>query len=343
MTVDDKPRQRRSGRSVTLKDVAKHAGVGIMTVSRAMNSPELVSQTLRGRIAQSVDELGYVRNRFAGGLASIRTKLVTVVVPSISSRIFLDIARGADSVLFPRGYQILLSNAAESLEEEEEVVRRVLSWRPDGVIISGIDRTPEARDLLRRAGVPVVEAFELGDTPIDINIGLSHYAAGLAAGRHLIRSGRRRIGYLGAQMSVDFRAQRRLAGFREALAQAGLPMVYEWVSAESTSFNVGAQGVGSLPADRSLDAVFCTNDEVAIGAIFECQRRQIAVPEDLAIIGFNDLDLSVEIHPRLTTIRTPREQIGRLAAQAIMDRIDGAPQAVRRVDVGFELIQRESA
>ena len=336
-------RRRRSSGSVTLRDVAARAGVAMMTASRALNAPETVSEALRARVEAAARQLGYVGNRYARGLASDRTQLITVIVPSVSGRVFADIVRGADQVLKPQGYQILVSNTAYSLEEEEEVCRRVLGWRPDGVIVSGIDHTEGARRLLAGSGVPVVEALELGPEPIDINVGISHYEAGRAAGSHLVGTGRRRLGFVGAQMDLDFRARRRRDGFLAALAEADLALAHEGSYAQPTSFELGARAITDLAArGASVDALFCVNDELAIGAVLECLRRGIAVPDAVAIIGFNDLDISGQLVPALTTVRSPRERIGRVAAQAILDRLDGTRPEADSVDVGFELIVRET-
>ena len=344
MVSDGKRRPRRRGGTVTLKDVADHAGVAMMTVSRAINKPDAVSDSLRAKINTAIDELGYVQNRFAGSLASVRTRLVTVVVPELSSRVFAEIVRGAGNILNPRGYQILVSNTSYSLQDEEEACRRVLGWRPEGIIVSGIDHSDTTRKLLGDAGVPVVEALEIGDNQIDINIGLSHFNAGTTVANHLMEKGYRKIGFIGAQMDMDFRAQRRYSGFVQALTENGIKLAYEATFVEPSSFELGAQAIAAFEdCGKQADAIFCVNDELAVGGIFECQRRGLKIPEDIAIIGFNDLDISSQIVPGLTTIRSPRERMGELAATTILDRINGtADDPHLQVDVGFELIVRGS-
>ncbi|WP_108662416.1 LacI family DNA-binding transcriptional regulator [Acuticoccus kandeliae] len=337
----DGPRARKRG-SVTLKDVAREAGVGIMTVSRAINSPDAVSERLRQRVDDAVTALGYVPNRWAGSLASSRSRLVTVIVPSLSSGVFSEIVSAADAVLTPHGYQVMVSNTSFSLDDEEAVCRKVLGWRPEGVIISGIDHNPATREMLLQAEIPVVEALELGDDPIDINIGISHIDVGRTAARHLVERGRRRIAFIGAEMALDFRAQRRRAGFREVLAQSGLDLVYDVDHPGRVGYSTGARAMERMLASAvQIDAVFCVNDELAVGAVGAALRGGRQVPGDLAIIGFNDLDLSAEIFPSLTTIRLPRKEVGRLAAEAVLAG-HGSDSARKRVDVGFELVVRES-
>lgn len=247
-------------------------------------------------------------------------------------------------MLRARGLQILVSNTFYSLEEEEAICRGVLGWFPQGVIVAGIDHHEGTRALLRRAGVPVVEALELGETPIDINIGLSHFDAGAAAARHLITRGYRRLGFVGAQMALDLRAQRRRAGFLSVLAEHGLSVCRERLYSESASFDLGAGAAAEfLGEGERIDALFCVNDELAIGTLGECLRRGVRVPHDLAIMGFNDLDISGQVVPGLTTIRSPRQLMGELAAKAILDRLDGNDTIETSIDVGFELVVRDSA
>lgn len=337
-------RNRRGAGRATLRDVADHAGVAMMTVSRALNAPETVSESLRGRIRASIMEMGYVQNRFAGGLASTKSQLITVIVPALSSRVFAEVVHAASEVFSPRGYQILVSNTSYSLEDEEEACRRVLSWRPDGIIVSGVDHSVATRQMLKDAGVPVVEALEIGADPIDINVGISHVEAGRCAGRYLVGLGRRKIGIIGAQMEADFRASRRLAGFRDELAKAGQTPVALSLREEPSTFEVGALGLSELMAThREFDAIFGVNDELAVGALLEAQRRGIKVPDQLAIMGFNDLDISSQINPSLTTIRSQRRRMGQVAAQAILDRLDGKKGPTGPVDLGVELMKRESA
>jgi len=338
-----KDTQRRRSGGVTVKDVAEHAGVGVMTVSRAIRSPESVSKKLRTRVEKAIEALGYVPNRFAGGLASVSSRIVTIIIPSLSNRVFTDIVRGADDVLGPAGYQILLSNTYYSLEQEEAICRTVLGWRPEGLIIAGVDHTEGTRSLLSSIDIPVVEAMEIGANPIDINIGLSHHDAGRQITRHLVEAGYRKIAFIGAQLDVDYRAARRFAGHRQALEESGLSSFHQAVSEAPSSYRTGSETLGRmLDEGISPDAVFCVNDELAVGAIFECQRRGLRIPGDIAIAGFNGLEIGADVVPTLTTVLSPRRKMGQLSAQAILDRLEGENEAAVHIDVGFEILRRES-
>lgn len=338
----DKVARTGSRSAVTLQQVADRAGVGVMTASRAIKSPEIVSEKLRLRVQAAIRDLGYLPNEYAGRLSSNRSKIVVFVLPSVSTGVFRFIIQGAEAVLGPQGYQVMVTSGSASLEEEEAACWRILGWRPEGVVLSGTDHTERMRAMLRAAEIPVVEALELGTQTIDINIGLSHQEAGRTAALHLLERGYRRLGFLGASMKNDYRAQRRRAGFVGAVQQAGLSVLWDVDQPGKVNFATGAAAVTQLiESAQAIDGIFCSSDELAVGAVGAALRAGRRIPQDLAIIGFNDLDISAHMVPAITSIRTPRFEIGRLAAESILTRIAGG-EPPKQVDVGFELILRET-
>ncbi len=337
-------RSRASKNRVTVKEVAERAGVAMMTVSRALRAPETVSEGLRQRIDAAVEELGYVPSRLAGALASTRTRTVPVVIPSLSNLVFPDIVAGIAEVLQEHDLQMLLGHTGYSLSEEEALAEVFMSWSPDGAILTGVEHSRRTRRMLEAAGVPVVEIVELGEDPIDMNVGLSHFEAGAEMARYLMSRGYRRIGFVGALIERDLRVGRRLEGYRAALAEAGLeadPVVF---LDEASTLRLGGEAIAALLEEHPrTEAVFFSNDDLAAGAVLECQRRGIEVPRRIAIAGFNGLEFGSEIVPRLTTILTPRYEIGRRAAEMLVRRLAGEAVAETRVDLGFRLLKRESA
>ena len=337
-------RNRNRKNRVTVKDVAERAGVGTMTVSRALRAPGSVSDKLRRRIDQAVADLGYVPNRLAGGLASSRTRTVPVIIPSLSNAVFPDIVEGISEVLQQHDLQILLGNTHYSLADEEALVSTFLSWSPDGVIITGLEHSERTRRMLAAAGIPVVEMVEWGEKAIDMSVGLSHSAAGQAMGEYLIAQGYRRIAFVGPQMDRDVRAAKRLDGLNAAFAKTGVEPGPVLSLDRPSTVRAGGDALARLLAvTPDIDAVFFANDDLAVGGLLECQRRGIGVPGDLAIAGFNGLEFSGEVTPRLTTILTPRRDIGRRAAGMLVARLAGHLVAEPCVDVGFTLLKRESA
>jgi LacI family gluconate utilization system Gnt-I transcriptional repressor len=337
-----KPRSRRGGGRPTIADVAKLAGVGAITVSRALRDPGLVSEDLRRQITAAVRTLGYVPDTNARALASARANVIGVLVPSLTNNVFADVVRGIYDGLGDADLQIQIGNTHYSGMEEERLLKVFLGQRPAALIVSGIDQTPAARRLLDGAGCPVVQIMESGPDPIDMMIGFSHLDGGRVATQHLIDCGYRRIGFVGARM--DPRSQRRLAGYRQATEAAGLydPRLVITTPIPS-SISLGRELLrDALAKTPSLDAVFCNNDDLALGVLFECNRAFIDVPQTIGIAGFNDLDMMQAAYPSLTSVRTYRYEIGRRAVTMARARIDGQAADPPVVDIGFELKPRES-
>lgn len=337
-----KSRPRRGGGRPTIADVAKLAGVGAITVSRALREPARVSQDLRRQIASAIDTLGYVPDPNARALASARADVIGVLVPSLTNNVFADVVRGIYDGLSDTGFQIQIGNTHYSGMEEERLLQVFLGQRPAALIVSGIDQTPGARRLLDDAGCPIVQIMETGPDPVDMMIGFSHFDGGAAATRHLVEAGYRRIGFVGARM--DPRSQRRLAGYRAAVQAAGLydprlVITTPIPSSVSLGRELFRDALAKMP---TLDAVFCNNDDLALGVLFECHRASIKVPETIGIAGFNDLDMMQVAFPSITSVRTYRYEIGRRAVAMVRARIDGGTIDEPLVDLGFELRIRES-
>jgi LacI family gluconate utilization system Gnt-I transcriptional repressor len=340
---DSRSRSRRGAGRPTIADVARKAGVGAITVSRALRDPDRVSADLRAQIMAAVDELGYVPDRNARALASASADVVAVLVPSLTNSVFAEVVRGIyDGLADNLHLQIHLGNTHYSGLEEERLLRVFLSQRPSALIVSGIDQTPASRKLLEAAGCPVVQIMEIGPEPIDMMVGFSHFEGGQTVTRHLVEAGYRRIGFVGARM--DPRSQRRLAGYRAALEAAGLfdPRLVTTTPTPS-SVTLGRELLrDALARAPDLDAVFCNNDDLALGVLFECSRAAVPVPERIGIAGFNDLDAMAVAYPSLTSVRTHRYEIGRQAIGMALGAVGGSRPAGRIVDVGFELKVRES-
>lgn len=329
-------------KAVTLSDVAARAGVSAITASRALRTPDVVSPRTRARIELAVAALGYVPNPAAQALASARSRTLGVIIPSVTNQIFADLLSGVMDAAEGGPYVPQFVNTRYRSDREEELLRIFGTQRPVGMIVAGIDQTPEARGILERMGCPVVQVMELGPDPVDMMIGCDQTEGGRAAVRHLIEQGYRRIGFLGARM--DPRAQRRLAGYRDAMAAAGLddPALVT-TTPRASSFSVGGRLMADFLATApDADAVFCNNDDVALGALFECQRRGIRVPSQMGIIGFNDLDVASVSVPTISSVRTHRYEMGIQAVGMISAAVGGTRPEPAVIDQGFALMIRQS-
>ena len=343
MSESDLPprRSRRGSGAVTLHDVARLAGVAPITASRAVNTPDRVSQEVRSKIADAIARTGYVPNRLAGSLASSRSRLVAAVVPTISGPVFLATVQSLTEALADGGYQLMLGQAGYAGAREDALLDAIIGRRPDGIVLTGVMRSDQGRRRLTACGIPVVETWDLTPTPIDMLVGFSHPKVGRAVARFLHGRGRRRFGVVAGD---DERARRRTAAFQATAKTLGLPAVQVAMVAAPTTLQLGRAALARLlDADAGIDAVFCSSDLLALGVLTEARVRGLEVPGQLAVIGFGDLELAAGLAPALTTVHINGDAIGRRAARFIMDRAEGRTVDERIVDIGFSIVERESA
>ncbi len=338
-----KPSARASSRGrLKLDDVARKVGVSTITVSRAFRQPHKVAAPVRARILKTATQMGYVSSRAASSLASAQTMNIAVIVPSLSNTVFVDMLSGVENVLRPMGYHMLLGVTNYSDEEEEALVRTYLAFDPDGILITGMNYRDSTRRLLEQVKIPVVHMMELSDRKATHSVGFSQEAAAEAMTGHLLTQGHRKIAFVASQL--DSRTLARHRGYRERLKRAKLyDRKRELLVPDKSSVELGGELLGRLLKQApDVEAIFFCNDDLAQGALFECQRRHISVPTALAVCGFNDLPASACTVPSLTTIATPRFEIGRQSAHMLAELIQGRAVARAKLDLGFELKHRES-
>jgi LacI family gluconate utilization system Gnt-I transcriptional repressor len=337
------PRRRASGR-VTLVDVARAADVSPITVSRALRGERAVDAALVARVREAADRLGYVPDPAARALASRRSTHVAVLIPMLSNALFVDLLEAVQRTLRPAGFQTLIGVTHYDEGEEAVLLREQLLHRPAGLLVTGIDRPAATRNLIKQAGVPCVHMMDLAPVSAGMHcVGLSQADAGAALTRHLLASGRRRVAFAAAQL--DPRTLQRLEGWRREMSAAGLyEPTLEWLNPAPSSIALGGllfeQIIGQRPA---IDAIFFCNDDLAQGALLAALRRGVKVPAEVAVAGFNDLTGSDQMVPPLTTVRTPRAEIGQAAAAMLLALMRGESVAQPVQDLGFDLVARESA
>jgi len=326
-----------------MRDVARVAGVATMTVSRVLAGAANVTPETHARVLAAVEELGYLPNRLARDFGSSRTALIGVIVPTISNLMFADKIEALVEVFRPNGYQILATHSGYSLETEYKLVQALVAQRVSGVVLTGTMHDPRTVDLLIRSGIPVVETWNLPATPIDMSVGFSNHDAASAMVHHLAALGYRRIALVHPHLDANDRARDRLHGYRAAMRHLDLPWGPELERASGFGFASGAKMLADLLENvGGLEAIFFGNDSLAIGALLECRRRGIRVPEQLGIAGFDDVDLAPQLDPSLTTVRIPMGEIGHRAGTLLLQQIKGEPLEKRAIDLGFEIIDRQS-
>lgn len=335
-------RSRATGR-VTLSDVAQAAGVSPITVSRALRGERAVAPDLVERVQAAARTLGYVPDPAARALASQRSAHVTVLIPMLSNALFVDVFEAVQRSLRPAGYQTLMGVTHYNLDEEELLLREQLLQRPAGLLVTGLARTDAARALIAQSRVPCVHLMEMSQVPGVYSVGFSQLEAGAEMTRHLLARGRRRIAFAAAQL--DARTLQRLDGWRREMGAAGLhDMALEWLDPAPSSMALGAQMFAQIMREQpDVDAVFFCNDDLAQGALLAALRLGIAVPQRVAVTGFNDLTGSDQMLPPLTTVRTPRAEIGTAAARMLLALMNGEAVASPCVDLGYELVVRASS
>jgi LacI family gluconate utilization system Gnt-I transcriptional repressor len=337
-------RQRRKMQSVTMMDVAELAKVSPSTVSLYLRRPDAVSASAGSAIAHAIDKLNYVPNLVAGGLAAASSRAVSIIVPSVRNAFFAETVAAMQVALRKERLQVILGHTEYDEREEEDLVRTALSWAPAAIVLTGLSHSPATRRMLERTNVPVIEIWELGAPQIDTAIGFHHEQVGAAAARHLIQQGRRQLAFLGARMHEDRRARMRCDGFVAAAREAGVSVEVVQHPAPSSA-EAGAMLLSeTMQILPQSDGIATSNDHVALGVLFECQRLNIAVPDRLAVVGFGDLSFSAACNPPLTTIRPSGDLIGKEAARLIVEHMSGKePVPQLTIDTRFTLLHRRSS
>jgi len=330
---------------VTLREVARAADVSMITVSRAINNPQQVSPLTLEKVNAAIQALGYVPNLMAGGLRSARSYLVMALVPTITGSLFGGMLQALTESLEAKGYQLMVGQIgygqAHGQSREDALLRAIIGRRPDGIVLTGIMHSAQGRQLLKSSGIPVVETWDSTPAPIDMLLSLSHDAIGRAVCDYLHDAGKIRCAILSGD---DERAQRRAEGYRGRARELGLPAPLVHLVPAPTTHADGRAGLGAILAqDASIQAVFCTSDMMAIGVITEALARGLSVPDRLAVMGFGDMGIAASMTPSLTTVRVDGAAIGATAAEMIAARATGQAPAQAVVDIGFTIVQRDSA
>ena len=283
------PRLRGRPRVTTLDEVAEHAGVSRMTVSRVLRGHGSFSADAKRRVLDAVEAVGYVPNRLAGALASARSTQVAVIIPTIGNIVFTEVMSGINAELVEAGLQGVLGVTEYEAGREEALVEGMLSWRPAGLIIAGLEHGGQTRRLLKKAAIPVVEIMDVDDEPVDMSWGCRAWKLG-ASRRAISSPAATPLGYVACDLALDLRAGKRLKGFEEVLSAHGVAIAVKRELPLPTSVPAGQVALAELMADHpDLDAVYFSNDDLAIGAVLHCLSAGIAMPDTIAIAGFNGL------------------------------------------------------
>lgn len=313
------------GTKVTMRDVARAAGVSPMTVSRAFKEDASVNAATRAIVQDAADRLGYVYDTTAQAFRAQRSGFVAVTLPSINNANFASTHRALTQTLAGTDLQLLLGITNYRVDEEERHVRQLLARRPEAIVLTGGHHTEATRKLLSAMDMPVVEIWDLPPEPIGHVVGFSNAEAMRLVVDHLVETGRRKLGFLGATGDTDKRGAERRKGVLEAALRHGLPDVTLLDGGPApVSMSNGASAVrAQIESIRELDALVCVSDPVAFGAIMALQRMGLEVPDDIAVTGFGAFEIASISNPSLTTVNVWADQIGERTGKLIEAVLNG--------------------
>ncbi|NIG18297.1 LacI family DNA-binding transcriptional regulator [Pantoea sp. Al-1710] len=324
----------------TLEDVARVAGISPMTVSRALNSPHLVRPATVAKVKAAISATGYIPNAQAGCLASNRSRLIAVVVPQINNNMFVDTIQSLNDSLSAQGYHMLLCVTGYEAETEAETVATLLSRRPDGIVLTGIHHSVQLKKVLLQANVPVVEIWDMTPTPIDMLVGFSHEKIGARVAAYLAERGYQKPGLI---WTDDRRALQRKQGLLDALMSLDIEPLAD-VPVQLPALMARGREASSqlLEQHPDVDVLVCSSDTLAQGALMAAQARGLSIPQQLAVIGFGDLDFAAANYPAISTVRIDRHRMGELAAEQLLKRLQNQTVENLIIDMGFTMVSRDS-
>ena len=332
---------------VSIREVAAHAGVSVATVSNVLNRPDIVAQRTRDRVNASIRELGFVRNESARQLRAGRSRTIGLVVLDVANPFFTDLARGVEDEANKAGLAVILCNSDDQERKEKRYLELLEEHRVQGVLITPVAGAGPRLDRLQRRGTPVVLVDSRSTARGQCSVAVDDVLGGDLAISHLVKVGHERIVYVSGPPAIRQVADRREGALR-ALARAGRTAA-DLTVIEAGALNVAAGQkaggeIAALPAATRPTAVFCANDLIALGVLQEMTRSKIRVPEDISIVGYDDIEFAAAAAVPLTSVRQPRQQLGHTAARMLLEEAAAADGDHQHRQVIFEpeLVVRRS-
>jgi LacI family transcriptional regulator len=330
--------------TTSIKEVARLAGVSLGTVSNVLNQPERVAEETRRRVLDAIAQLGYVRNDSARQLRAGSSRQIAIVVLDVANPFFTDVVRGAEDTAAEHGVMVVVCNSAEDAGRERRHLEILEEQRIRGVLITPVDDGRDSRlEKLIHRGTPVVLVDRGSGWTNRCSVAVNDVHGGRLAGEHLVERGHKRIAFVGGPTSIRQVAD-RLQGFREAAEGSAKLRTVATPNLTVASGRTAAGEVADLPGGERPTAVFCANDLLALGVLQEMTRRGVRVPQDVAIVGYDDIEFAAAAAVPLSSVRQPREQLGRTAAQLLLEEIEAnGRHEHRHVVFQPELVLRESS
>ncbi|THA71072.1 LacI family transcriptional regulator [Streptomyces sp. A0958] len=335
---------RPVSRPVGIKDVARAAGVSVGTVSNVINRPAGVGAETRSRVLSAIEQLGYVRSESARHLRAGQSRVVGLVVLDMGNPFFVDVARGAERTARDKGLGVMVCNSARSRSDEADYLSLFAEQRVRGVLLAPADAGGRNIETLRRSGIPFVLVDRVGDDPETCSVSVDDVLGGALAVRHLLEAGHESIAYVSGPKTLSQVRDRR-TGALNALREAGhTPAALRELTTERLDVAAGRDaGARLLGLAHRPTAVFCANDLLALGVLQAMYSAGVRVPEDIAIVGYDDIAFAAAAAVPLTSVRQPAVAMGTLAAELLIEETEGAPHEHRGVILQPELVVRRSS
>ncbi|AJC82867.1 LacI family transcriptional regulator protein (plasmid) [Rhizobium etli bv. phaseoli str. IE4803] len=330
MSIEEREKIVASERpkTVTLAEVAAKAGVSKMTVSKVLREVGNISEETRLRVRQAAHELGYLPNSLAGTLSSRRSRIVAVIIPSISDIVYAEVLSGVNAILRPRGFQTFIGESQFDSSVEADLIRAMLSFQPAGLLLNGgMARSVDAEALLARRNCPAIQLWDCDRHALDFSAGPSHEEAGRLVAKHFLDRGLRRIAYVGAELDKDLSARRRHLALKSSLAAAGIDLVSVCEDRPRQAVTGRFLTEQLMRMHPEIDGIHFLNDAMALGGLSYLHQAGLPVPERISVVGFNGTSLANAVRTRLTTIDVPRTEIGEKAAQALLQMTEAEPMS----------------
>jgi LacI family transcriptional regulator len=332
---------------VSIRDVAAYAGVSVGTVSNVLNRPDVVAEPTRSRVQAAIKQLGFIRNESARQLRAGRSRTIGLVVLDVANPFFTDVARGVEDEASESGLAVILCNSDDQQAKETHYLELLEEHRVQGILITPVPGAYERLARLQRRGTPVVLVDSRSPTHGQCSVAVDDVLGGDLAVTHLLEAQHERIAFVGGPMTfrqVADRHEGAIRALRRVGRRAGHLQVIETAALNVSAGKLAGAAIAEMPAARRPTAVFCANDLLALGVLQEMTASRIRVPEAVSIVGYDDIDFAAAAAVPLSSVRQPRQQLGRTAAQLLLDEALGdASHQHRQVVFEPELVIRQSS
>ncbi|WP_139903489.1 LacI family DNA-binding transcriptional regulator [Clostridium thermarum] len=328
--------------SVSIKDVAKEAGVSIATVSRVLNDVDVVNEDTKKKVQDAIKKLGYRPNIVARSLKTQRTRTVGILIPDISSQFYPEIVRGTEDVANIYDYNIILCNSDSDLEKEKEYLRVLKEKMVDGVLYMSSSLEPEIVELIKELDLKTVLVVTSDKDKTFPSVSIDNREAAYDATMFLLNKGNKKVAYIGVHKDEVNAAAVRYFGYEDALKEKGMEIDENFVYFGEQKAHEGYEGVNKILEKGTFDALFCASDEIAMGAINSLRDKGIRVPEDVDVIGFDNIYSSSIFYPKLTTVAQPMYDMGSVGMRMLIKTINKKELEEKNYILPYEIIERDS-